>query len=45
MTKKSKTVVFFSLFSPAFAKSVLNIKVSIYTGAEDTEQQGQKKVE
>lgn len=45
--KKARRVFFFfhQCFSPAFAKSVRNIKVSIYTGAEYTEQQGQKKVE
>lgn len=44
--KKRDCYSFFSsVFSPAFAKSVLNIKVSIYTGAEYTGQQGQKKME
>lgn len=46
--KKSQTVIFFFLFFSVltcFVKSVRNIEVSIYTGAVDTEQQGQKKVE
>ena len=45
--KKPDCFFFFLLFSvlTCFVKSVCNIEVSIYTGAVDTEQQGQKKVE
>lgn len=43
--KKSQTYFFFFRVFTCFAKSVRNIKVSIYTGEVNTEQQGQKKVE
>lgn len=48
MTKRKKArLLYFFFFSvlTCFAKSALNIKVSIYTGAVYTQQQGQKKVE
>lgn len=45
--EKSETVIYIFFFSvlTCFAKSALNIKVSIYTGAVYTQQQGRKKVE
>lgn len=43
--KKARPFFFFFSVLTCFVKSVLNIKVSIYTGAVYTEQQGQKRVE
>lgn len=48
MTKRKKVRLLYSFFFSVltcFAKSALNIKVSIYTGAVYTQQQGQKKME